>query len=287
VPVIRDHLVPAIRDHLVPWLQKMNTWIGDNVVPKLKELWGWIQKNVLPVLKEFGAKVEEFVKNFLPGLNKSLGDNSKQLKDVGRFLTELVGIIVKYVLPIIGGIFLSQLYLVKFAIQGIITVIGAVTRAIEYLWAHRGDILNFLKDLGSKLLEVPKMFFQAGIDVVTGIWDGIKSMGGWLWDQITGFFKDNLVNPIKKLLHLGSPSKLFFGYGQDTVQGFIDGVMGKGDAVASALRRTIGVTPPPGLGAGGQGGTPANIQNIFNLTGPSVAELAAQVSREMAWAQGA
>ncbi|MGC9538497.1 phage tail tape measure protein [Streptomyces sp. UG1] len=49
--------------------------------------------------------------------------------------------------------------------------------------------------------------YNVGVDFVVGIWDGISSAGGWLWDRVSGFAKDFVVDPIKGFLNIGSPSK--------------------------------------------------------------------------------
>lgn len=49
--------------------------------------------------------------------------------------------------------------------------------------------------------------YNVGIDFVMGIWDGISSAGGWLWDKVSGFAEDFVVAPIKGFLNIGSPSK--------------------------------------------------------------------------------
>lgn len=51
-------------------------------------------------------------------------------------------------------------------------------------------------------------FYNMGLDFVTGLWDGISSAGGWLWDQVKGFASDYVVDPVKNFLNIGSPSKL-------------------------------------------------------------------------------
>ena len=29
---------------------------------------------------------------------------------------------------------------------------------------------------------------EIGLDLIKGLWDGIKDAGDWLWDKISGFF---------------------------------------------------------------------------------------------------
>lgn len=50
-------------------------------------------------------------------------------------------------------------------------------------------------------------FYNIGVDFVVGLWDGIKGAGGWLWDKVSGFAEDFVMDPIKGFLDIGSPSK--------------------------------------------------------------------------------
>ncbi|MDW8807427.1 phage tail tape measure protein [Streptomyces scabiei] len=52
------------------------------------------------------------------------------------------------------------------------------------------------------------LLYSKGRDVVTGLWNGISSLGGWLWGQISSFVRRNVVDAAASLLELGSPSRL-------------------------------------------------------------------------------
>lgn len=52
------------------------------------------------------------------------------------------------------------------------------------------------------------LLYGKGRDVVTGLWNGISSLGGWLWNKVKNFVSTNVVSAAKSFLHIGSPSKL-------------------------------------------------------------------------------
>ena len=64
-----------------------------------------------------------------------------------------------------------------------------------------GRISRAVTGMGSALRDKGKA-------VIQGLWNGITSMGGWLWSKVKNFVKDNVVNAAKSFLHIGSPSKL-------------------------------------------------------------------------------
>ncbi|MFM9594040.1 phage tail tape measure protein [Streptomyces scabiei] len=53
-----------------------------------------------------------------------------------------------------------------------------------------------------------RLLYGKGRDVVTGLWNGIASLGGWLWDKVGDFVSDNVVGAATSFLDIGSPSKL-------------------------------------------------------------------------------
>lgn len=62
-------------------------------------------------------------------------------------------------------------------------------------------IIDIVKDLPSKFMEI-------GVNIVKGIWEGIKSVGSWLHDRVSGFF-ENMLQGARDANKICSPSKLY------------------------------------------------------------------------------
>jgi len=56
--------------------------------------------------------------------------------------------------------------------------------------------------------------FEIGKNIVTGLWEGIKSLGSWIADKVSGFFS-GIVDGAKNLLGIHSPSTIFAGIGSN------------------------------------------------------------------------
>ncbi|QFQ97013.1 hypothetical protein F9278_13230 [Streptomyces phaeolivaceus] len=81
---------------------------------------------------------------------------------------------------------------------------AAATKATEFIgWLGRlpGRSTAAVGNTGSLL-------YGKGRDVVTGLWRGIASLGGWLWDKVGDFVTDNVVGAATSFLDIGSPSKV-------------------------------------------------------------------------------
>lgn len=129
-------------------------------------------------------------------------------------------------------------------------LIGPVGVAIKWIVQHWSDITtgakSMINDVTSFFSGLPGKIFQAlgtlvndmltlGKNIVIGIWNGINSMGSWLWNSIVNFVKSFIMNPVKDVLSMFSPSKVFHSYGQFTIMGFMNGVT----SMHSALRGTM------------------------------------------------
>lgn len=83
-------------------------------------------------------------------------------------------------------------------------------------------------------------FYNAGLDFVYGIWDGISAAGGWLWSQVSNFASSYIVDPVKDFLRIGSPSKLAADeIGQWIPAGVAMGVEDNAGVVDEAMRAVV------------------------------------------------
>ncbi|MCG7529640.1 hypothetical protein MHW47_35060, partial [Streptomyces sp. OfavH-34-F] len=114
-----------------------------------------------------------------------------------------------------------------------------VTKAGEVIaWARGlpGRIGEAIGDLGSLLVD-------KGKDVVRGLYEGVKSMGGWLKDKLSSFASSMVPGPIADALGIASPSKVMArDIGRWIPAGVVKGVESGKGAVDRAMRSLV--TPP-------------------------------------------
>lgn len=154
---------------------------------------------------------------------------------------------------------------------------GAITKGTELVnWVRGlpGRISAGIGNLGSLLVD-------KGRDVVSGLWRGIQSMGGWLRSTLTGWARNLVPGPIAKALGIASPSKVMAELGQWIPAGVVVGIEARQGDVAKAMA-TLVPTPSAGQSmlagqqfAGGAGGAPLMrpgfgpqaVRVIFDFTG--------------------
>lgn len=81
----------------------------------------------------------------------------------------------------------------------------------------------------------PRNLWDIGVNVIKGLWEGIKSMGNWLKDNIISFVKDKIPEPVRKALGIQSPSKLFAEFGRNIDQGLANGITKNAGLVSSSV----------------------------------------------------
>lgn len=102
-------------------------------------------------------------------------------------------------------------------------------------------LLNWLGGLGGRASRAVGNFhgllYDKGRDVITGLWNGISSMGGWLWGRVTSFVRSNVVDAAKSFLQIGSPSKRAAGeIGHWIPAGIAEGAEDNAGVIDTAMR---------------------------------------------------
>lgn len=120
--------------------------------------------------------------------------------------------------------------------------------------------------------------YNAGLDFVKGLWNGISAMGGWLWSMVSNFASDYIVDPVKDFLHIGSPSKLAADeIGHWIPAGIAVGVEDNAGVVDQAMRDVVdpaAYRPAPGSmpgpsSAAALGANQAQVRIVMELVGGS------------------
>lgn len=112
------------------------------------------------------------------------------------------------------------------------TVSDKIDEVLGFFRDLPGDIVSKLGDLGSLLLN-------AGKDLVRGLVNGIGDMAGEAVDAAKGVV-DGAIEGAKNLLRIGSPSRVFVEMGEETFEGFRQGIRSMKRNVEDAARETTG-----------------------------------------------
>jgi len=153
-------------------------------------------------------------------------------------------------------------------VNGVSGMIGQVGGFFSGLW---DTITGALTGAGQWL-------FDAGKNIVQGLFDGIKSLAGTIGNFFLSLLPGWIVEPFKIALGIHSPSRVFAGLGENIGMGLLDGVDGMQGKIDGTMSGLVTVPPVPKFGApsfspssaGGTGGNGGGIvQNIHPAPGMS------------------
>ena len=99
------------------------------------------------------------------------------------------------------------------------TLFDAIVKNIPIVLKSAGEIVGSLVGAFAKLL--PKIV-GIGVDIVKGVWQGIKSMASTFANNIKNFFS-GIVDSVKSVLGIHSPSRVFAGIGENMALGLGEG----------------------------------------------------------------
>ncbi|MBA9003659.1 hypothetical protein [Thermomonospora cellulosilytica] len=98
---------------------------------------------------------------------------------------------------------------------------------VSFATSLPGRIARAIGNLGSLL-------YNAGRNVLIGLYNGMVGMGSWLYNAILNLVKRIVPGPVLHVLGIRSPSRLFMGYGANLAQGLALGMENNAGLVSSA-----------------------------------------------------
>lgn len=131
----------------------------------------------------------------------------------------LISCVLELVDTIVDKLIENLPTLVDGGIKLIVALAGGLIEALPQLAAKVPQIIQtIVKSLISGIPDI----LSVGKDLIRGLWDGISSMGDWLWGCVKGLFS-GVIDGVKNLLGIPSPSKVFAGIGGIMAEGLGDG----------------------------------------------------------------
>lgn len=128
------------------------------------------------------------------------------------------------------------------------------------------NVVGYVKSIPQQILSVfsgaGQWLWNAGRDILQGLWNGLKS----IWNSISSWFQDTIggvVDTVKGIFGIASPSKVFFGFGLNIGQGLINGLQAIQPLVEQGFESMVAIPDVPsdtGFNNGGRFGA-ASVTN--------------------------
>lgn len=139
-------------------------------------------------------------------------------------LPEIISAIIKALTDNIPLIVETGVKLLTSLITNLPQIIAEIVRAMPEIIT---GIVNALSEGISQVTEV-------GANIVRGLWNGIQSLAGWLWDQVSSWIS-GIWDGIKDFFGIASPSKQMAWVGSMLVEGLAGAIDKDGEKAVAAV----------------------------------------------------
>jgi phage-related protein len=197
--------------------------MGGNIISKLLNT---IADNISKVINS-GANV---LVKFLSGI----------ANNIGKVISEGANVIVKFVNGIgdnVGKVTSAGVN----AIGKFITALGSA--GVQLASKGADAVISFLNGVATTIRNKEPDMLRAGANVgaaiVQGMINGIGSLAGTLASKALSLIT-SLPGKVKKFLHIGSPSKVFYDIGVNIMLGLIGGIDDNADDLNTSMDNMIG-----------------------------------------------
>lgn len=214
--------------------------------------------------------------NFVTGL----GNQNADIADLSAQLIESVGTVAENVLPVIETVLTNIVDTVKeqgpemisqfvgYAIDklpevvtlGLQMVLALVKGLAQNLPKLINGALEMIDTIAGALYDALPDIAEVGVEIVKGLWEGIKSMVSWLKDKVSDFI-GGIVDGVKGVLGIHSPSRVFASIGKNMALGLGQGFDRQMQSVGASIQDAI---PVP------------TVDTVYNAAAGMVNGLAAQ-----------
>ena len=109
--------------------------------------------------------------------------------------------------------------IIELGLQMVIALVKGLAQNLPQLVT---GVLNMAATIIKTLVDSIPDVIEVGKDIVRGVWDGIKAMGSWIKEKVSGFF-GGIVDNVKGVLGIHSPSRVFAGIGENMALGLGEG----------------------------------------------------------------
>ena len=243
VPVIAElipTLLPAVIDGTVALLNALVAampQIIQALVAAIPMLIQGVMRLVLGVLQAL-PQIIQMITASLPQIIKAIVDtltspeNLIAIMDAGiELLLALVDAIPDIIVALVDALptiienivttLLKPEFILKMINAGIRLIGGLITGIGKMI----GSVVTSAGEILGKIGEAlhPSKLFEIGVNMVKGLWEGIKSVKDWVFEKIGGFF-GGVLDGIKDFFGIHSPSTVFAEIGENLNRGLVVGL---------------------------------------------------------------
>lgn len=155
------------------------------------------------------------------------------IQNLPTIITTIVGAIPQIISSLVNALINSIPQIIQAGvqlfvslIQNLPTIIVEIVKAVPQIIA--GIVNAFTSSIGQ--------IVNVGKNIVQGLWSGIQSLAGWIWDKVSGWIS-SIWDGICSFFGINSPSKEMAWVGEMLVQGLAGSIQDNGKQAVSAAEK--------------------------------------------------
>ena len=176
--------------------------------------------NFITGLGDENADMAELITNLL-GSTVTVAEN---LLPVIERILENIGVVVQEKGPemiekFVGYAVEKLPQVIELGMKMVLAIVSGLANNFPQIVRSVLDMMaTIVKTFVSSLPDIE----DVGKQIVKGLWEGIKAMGSWIKEKVSGFF-GGIVDNVKGVLGIHSPSRVFAGIGENMALGLGEG----------------------------------------------------------------
>lgn len=177
-------------------------------------------ENFITGLGDENADMAELITNLL-GSTVTVAEN---LLPVIERILENIGVVVQEKGPemiekFVGYAVEKLPQVIELGMKMVLAIVSGLANNFPQIVRSVLDMMaTIIKTFVSSLPDI----VDVGKQIVKGLWEGIKAMGSWIKEKVSGFF-GGIVDNVKGVLGIHSPSRVFAGIGENMALGLGEG----------------------------------------------------------------
>ena len=147
-----------------------------------------------------------------------------------QIITTIVAAVPQIITGIVNALINSIPQIIQAGVELLVSLIANLpTIIVEIVKAVPQIIAGIVSALGQGVSQIA----EVGANLVRGLWQGIQSLAGWIWDKVSGWIS-GIWDGILSFFGINSPSKEMAWVGEMLVEGLAGSIENNGGQAVKA-----------------------------------------------------
>lgn len=213
-----------------------------NSIPQIIETGIQLLTSLVAALPEIITAIVAAIPQIIEGIITAVLNSIPQIIQAGidllvsliqalpQIITTIVAAIPQIITGIVNALINSIPQIIQAGVELLVSLIANLpTVIVEIVKAVPQIITGIVSALGQGISQIA----EVGANLVRGLWQGIQSLAGWIWDKVSGWIS-GIWDGILNFFGINSPSKEMAWVGEMLVEGLAGSIENNGGQAVKA-----------------------------------------------------